>query len=53
MMVEHTSSCTEVQNIKMGTLVPFQIAGKLRGTCTDKGFKQVPIAYLAVISNLD
>ena len=32
---------------------PFQIAGKLRGTPTDNGFKQVQIAYLAVISNLD
>ena len=32
---------------------PFQIAGKLRYTPTDNGFKQVQIAYLAVISNLD
>ena len=31
----------------------FQIAGKLRGTPTDNGFKQVEIAYLAVISNLE
>ena len=31
----------------------FQIAGKLRGTPTDNGFKQVQIAYLAVISNLE
>ena len=28
-------------------------AGKLRGTPTDNGFKQVQITYLAVISNLD
>ena len=32
---------------------PFQIAGKLRGISTDNGFKQVQIAYLAVISNLE
>ena len=32
---------------------PFQIAGKLRGTHTDNGFKRVQIAYLAVISNLE
>ena len=32
---------------------PFQIAGKLRYTPTDNGFKQVQIAYLAVISNLE
>ena len=32
---------------------PFQIASKLRGTPTDNGFKQVQIAYLAVISNLE
>ena len=32
---------------------PFQIADKLRGTLTDIGFKQIQIAYLAVISNLD
>ena len=33
---------------------PFQIAGKLRGTLRDNGFKQVQIAlYLAVINNLD
>ena len=32
---------------------PFQIAGKLRGTLTDNGSKQVEITYLAVISNLD
>ena len=31
---------------------PFQIAGNLRGTPADNGFKQVQIAYLAVISNL-
>ena len=31
---------------------PFQIACKLRGTLTDNGFKQVQIAYLAVINNL-
>ena len=37
----------------MGKSVPFQIAGKLRYTPTDNGFKQVQIAYLAVISNLD
>jgi len=30
-----------------------QIAGKLRSIPTDNGFKQVQIAYLAVISNLD
>ena len=39
-----------IKKEKIGT---FQIAGKLQGTRTDKGFKQVPIAYLAVISNLD
>ena len=32
---------------------PFQIAGKLGGTLTDNGFKQVQITYLVVISNLD
>ena len=32
---------------------PFQIAGKLQYTPTDNGFKEVQIAYLAVISNLD
>ena len=32
---------------------PFQIAGKLQGTPTDNGFKQIQIAYLAVISNLE
>ena len=32
---------------------PFRIAEKLRGTPTDNGFKQVQIAYLAVISNLE
>jgi len=32
---------------------PFQMAGKLWGTPTDNGFKQVQIAYLAVISNLN
>ena len=37
----------------MGKSAPFQIAGKLRYTPTDNGFKQVQIAYLAVISNLD
>ena len=31
----------------------FQIAGKLQYTPIDNGFKQVEIAYLAVISNLD
>ena len=31
---------------------PFKIADKLRYTRTDNGFKQVQIAYLAVISNL-
>ena len=31
----------------------FQTAGKLQGTPTDNGFKQVQIAYLAVISNLE
>ena len=33
--------------------MPFQIAGKLGCKPTDNGFKQVQIAYLAVISNLD
>ena len=33
--------------------VQFQIAGKLRYTAIDNGFKPVQIAYLAVISNLD
>ena len=33
--------------------VPFQIAGKLRNAPTDKGFKQVQIAYLVVIRNLE
>ena len=37
----------------MGKLALFQIAGKLRYTPTDNGFKAVQIAYLAVISNLD
>ena len=37
----------------MGKLALFQIPGKLRYTPIDKGFKQVQIAYLAVISNLD
>ena len=37
----------------MGKSAPFQIAGKLRYTPTDNGFKQIQIAYLAVISNLD
>ena len=37
----------------MGKLVPFLIAGKLLYTPTDDGLKQVQIAYLAVISNLD
>ena len=32
---------------------PFQTAGKLQNTPTYNGFKQVQIAYLAVISNLD
>ena len=32
---------------------PFQIAGKLRGILTSNGLKQVQIAYLAVISNVD
>ena len=29
----------------------FQIAGKLRGTPTDNGFKQVDIAYLAKVTD--
>ena len=33
--------------------MPFQIVGKLRYTPVDNGFKQVQIAFLAVISNLD
>ena len=37
----------------MRKLVPFQIAGKLRYAPTDKGFKQLQIAYLVVISNLE
>ena len=37
----------------MGKSAQFQIAGKLRYTPTDNGFKQAQIAYLAVISNLD
>ena len=37
---------------QMRKSAPFQIAGKLRGTLTDNGFKQVQIAYLAVINNL-
>ena len=32
---------------------PFQIAGKLQCKGTDNGFKQVKIAYLAVINYLD
>jgi len=36
----------------MGKSAPFQIAGKLRYIPTYNGFKQVQIAYLAVISNL-
>ena len=39
-----------VTNKKIGTV---STAGKLRGTLTDTGFRQVQIAYLAVISNLD
>ena len=31
--------------------MPFHVAGKLQCTATDNGFKQVKIAYLAVISN--
>ena len=34
-------------------LAPFQIAGKLQYMPTHNGFKQVQIAYLAVISNID
>jgi len=30
--------------------MPFHVAGKLQCTATDNGFKQVRIAYLAVIS---
>ena len=33
--------------------MPFQIAGKLRYVPTDKGFKQLQIAYLVVIRNLE
>ena len=33
--------------------IRLQFAGKLQGRPTDNGFKQVQIAYLAVISNLD
>ena len=32
---------------------PFRIAGKLRCKAADNGFKQVQIAYLALISYLD
>ena len=32
---------------------PFQIAGKLRCIAPGNGFKQVQIAYLAVITYLD
>ena len=32
--------------------MPFRIAGKLRSIAADNGFKQVQIAYLAVISCL-
>ena len=37
---------------QMTKSISFHIAGKLQGTPTDNGFKQVQIAYLAVISNL-
>ena len=45
-------SCTQ-QMRKLALFQTAGMAGKLQGTTTDNGFKQVQIGYLAVISNLD
>ena len=39
--------------IEIRKSAPFQIVGILRGTPTDDSFKQVQVAYLAVIGNLE